>query len=185
MPSLAPLTEPLRNQVVVVRDAAERDIPEVLIAYQDDPELHLRMGETRPPSGAELGRRSDNEADDRAAGRRAALTIVRADDVCLGQVLVDEVDWEHRRADLAIWLAPEARGRGLGRGALRLVGPWLLRQGLLRLQILTDPDNAPMLHAARAAGFVDEGVLRGYARAPVRVRRRDVAVLSLLPSDLR
>ena len=45
-----------------VRPAAERDIPEVLIAYQDDPELHLRMGEERAPSGAELGRLAERAA---------------------------------------------------------------------------------------------------------------------------
>ena len=38
-----------------------------------------------------------------------------------------------------------------------------------------------MLHAARAAGFAHEGVLRGYWRE--RDRRLDAVALSLLPSD--
>ena len=79
--------------------AAERDIPEILIAYQDDPQLHLRLGEDRPPSGAELGRR-DGARRDRARGRHAlTLTIVEpGSDDCRGQVYVHDVDWDNDRA---------------------------------------------------------------------------------------
>src|SRR6516164_7166506 len=49
------LADPLTDGQVVLRDYAERDIPEILIAYQDDPRLHQRLGQNRPPSGAELG----------------------------------------------------------------------------------------------------------------------------------
>ena len=67
--------------------------------------------------------------------------------------------------------------------ALRLAGRWLLEATqLLRLEVIADPDNVPMVRAARSAGFVPEGVLRGYTRE--RDRRVDAAVLSLLPADL-
>jgi ribosomal-protein-alanine N-acetyltransferase len=179
------LTEPLGGARVILRDSAERDIPETLIAYQDDPALHLRMGEERPPSGAELGRWAESEATERAAGLRAALTVLEpGSDVCVGQIYVQNLDWDHQRAELGLWLAPAARGRGLASEALRLAGAWLLGAcGLRRLQILTEPDNEPMLHAALAAGFVREGVLRGYLRE--RGTRVDVVILSLLPGDLR
>ena len=59
MPSFPGLEQPLTDGVVSVRLSAERDIPEVLIAYQDDRGLHLALGEDRPPSGAALGRRAD------------------------------------------------------------------------------------------------------------------------------
>jgi RimJ/RimL family protein N-acetyltransferase len=93
------------------------------------------------------------------------------------------VDWEHRRGALSIWLAPQARGQGLAGPALRLTGEWLLQTTqLLRLEVIADPDNAPMVRAARSAGFVSEGVLRGYHRE--HDRRVDAAVLSLLPTDV-
>ena len=183
MPSFPDL-EPLSNGAVSVRLAAERDIPEVLIAYQDDPELHLRMGEARPPSGAELGRRVERAAADRAAGRAMTLTIVTAgSDLCIGQVNVHHVDWENARAELAVWVAPQARGRGFAPAALRMVGTWLLREcGFERVQLLTERDNEPMLRAAAAAGFRREGLLRGFLREQgVRV---DIAVLSLVRRDL-
>jgi len=169
---------------VVVRDYAERDIPEILIAYQDDPSLHLRLGRERPPSGAELGRRAEQEPGQRAAGELATFTILEpGSDVCRGQLTVLQIDWEQARAEIGVWLAPRARGRGMGGDALRLVGAWLLRTcRLARVQVLTEPDNQAMIGAARAAGFTYEGMLRGYTGQ--RGERVDNVVLALLASDV-
>jgi RimJ/RimL family protein N-acetyltransferase len=184
MSSFPKLAEPLTDGSVVVRLAAERDIPEVLLAYQDDPELHVRMGEERAPSGAELGRRAEHADADRVSGSRLALTIAEPDDdTCRGQIYVHHLDWENARAELGIWVAPASRGRGLASGALRLTATWLLRDcGLERVQVLTETDNERMLAAARAAGFSFEGVLRGYLRE--RGARIDAAALSLVRGDL-
>jgi RimJ/RimL family protein N-acetyltransferase len=184
MPSFPFLTAPLQGDGVQLRDYAERDIPEILIAYQDDPRLHVRLGEQRPPSGAELGRRAEQEPAVRAAGTRAHFTILERDsDVCCGVVNVHKVDWEQARCELGIWIAPQARGRGLSRSALRRASEWLFETfGMQRVQVITEPDNESMLRSARAAGFVEEGVLRSYMVE--RGIRLDGAILSLLPSDL-
>lgn len=184
MPSFPELIEPLSDGTVTVRLAAERDIPEVLIAYQDDPELHVRIGEARPPSGAELGRRAEAAEADRLAGKLLVMTIVTGrDDTCRGEINVHHVDWEDARAELGIWVAPGHRGRGLARRALALVARWLLQEcPFERVHVLTDPDNEPMIHAAQAAGFSFEGVLRSYQR--LRGSRVDSAVLSLVRRDL-
>jgi [ribosomal protein S5]-alanine N-acetyltransferase len=184
MPSFPNPSESLVGPAVRLRLAAERDIPEILIAHQDDPDLYRRMGLLRPPSGAELGRRIEEEPVDRATGAGVWLTIVAADsDDCLGQLDVHGVDWDHGRAELGVWIAPAQRGRGLGADALRLAARWLLEDcGLQRVQLLTEPDNAPMRHASRAAGFTDEGILRSYVRE--HGQRVDVTMLSLVASDL-
>lgn len=184
MPAFSDLCAPLRSAGVELRYCAERDIPEVLIAHQDDPELYLRLGLQRPPSAAELGRRSEIEAALRHAGEAVRFTILTAgSDVCRGQLDVHRVDWEERRAEAGIWVAPQARGRGLAAAALRLAGAWLFDQcGLARLELLTEPDNQAMIAAARRAGLTEEGILHAYLRE--RGRRLDVAVLSLLPTDL-
>jgi RimJ/RimL family protein N-acetyltransferase len=97
-------------------------------------------------------------------------------------VRVHPVDWDQSRAEVGIWLAPQVRGRGIGHGALRLAGQWLLGPcGLARVELFTEPDNASMIRAAQDAGFVREGVLREYLRR--RGKGIDVAVMSLIPGD--
>jgi RimJ/RimL family protein N-acetyltransferase len=188
MPSFPDLGPPLASPAARLRLVAERDIPEILIAHQDDPRLYESLGSDRPPSGAELGRRVEREAGERAAGAGAWLTIIdgasgSASDSCRGQVEVTDVDWDHRRAALSIWVSPADRGRGLGAGALSLVGRWLLEVcGMMRVELHASPDNHALARAAADAGFVTEGVLRGYRRAGGR--RVDAAVMSLIAADL-
>jgi len=184
MPSFRELDQPLSGPGVQLRLAAERDIPEILIAHQDDPLLYVRIGVPRPPSGAELGRRTEEQAADLAAGTGIWMTILRSgSDECRGQLDVHHVDWDHQRAELGIWVAPRERGHGLATGALALAGRWLLQAcELIRLELFTEPDNEPMLRAARTAGFAEEGLLRGYLRE--RGKRVDVKVMSLIASDL-
>jgi RimJ/RimL family protein N-acetyltransferase len=184
MPSFPDLTDPLSTPSVQLRLAAERDIPEVLIAHQDDPELSRRLGLARPPSGAELGRRVEAGPTDRATGTALWLTILApGSDECSGQIDVHDVDWDHSRAELGIWVAPARRGRGLATEALRLAGRWLLTDcGLERVQLVTEPGNEALLGAARAAGYVEEGILRGYLREDRE--RVDVTMMSLVTADL-
>jgi RimJ/RimL family protein N-acetyltransferase len=184
MPSFPELTEPLGGATARLRLAAERDIPEILIAHQDDPALHVRLGVRRPPSGAELGRRVEDCPADRVAGTALWLTILApGSDVCSGQIDVHDVDWDHGRADLGIWIAPGTRGQGMGAEALRVVGHWLLTEcGLERVQLMTEPENGAMVRAAGAAGFSEEGVLRSYLRE--RGQRVDVIMMSLVSGDL-
>jgi RimJ/RimL family protein N-acetyltransferase len=184
MPALLTLDAPLTDGAVALRDYAERDIPEILIAYEDDPDLHVRMGQERPPSGAQLGRWAETEADERAAGVCATLTVLEAgSDVCRGLVTVHNLDWDHLRADIGMWIAPELRGHGLGRRALGLAARWVLEScGIVRLQVLTEPSNAAMRATAGAVGFTEEALLRGYERR--RRGRSDVVMLSLLQGEV-
>lgn len=184
MPAFPDLSEALSDGSVKLRLYAERDIPEILIAYQDDPQLYLRIGEARPPSGAELGRRAERAEAERVAGAQVRLTVLKpSSDICAGQLSVHRVDWDHARAELGIWLAPQVRGRGIASKALALASQWLLGPcGLERVQVLTEPSNAPMIGAAQAAGFLYEGVLRGYTRE--RGGRVDNTVLARVRGDL-
>jgi len=126
MPSLPSLDEPLSDGLVSLRLSAERDIPEILIAYQDDPIMHKKLGEARPPSGAQLGSASERADAEREAGIRVALTICEPGaDQCRGQVILQDVDWEGRTARVRVWVAPQLRGRGIARGGMQLVGAWL------------------------------------------------------------
>ena len=184
MPRLPLLTETLHDGPVRLRDASSRDIPEVLIAYEDDPEMHQRLFEERPPSGAALGRRAESDYADRAAGSRATLTVLAdGSDRCVGQLSVHDLDWEHARGELSLWIAPGARRRGLGSASLRLACAWLFEPAVAwpGCSCSSSPTTYAMLGTAARAGFRDEGVLRGHLRR--RGVRLDVAVLSRLAAD--
>lgn len=157
MPSFPELLHPLSDGAIALRMAREWDIPDILIAHQDDPEMYRRLGLNRPPSGAELGRLAEAEPAHRAAGTHVRLTIVEpGDDTCRGQVDIHHVRWDERSAEIGIWLAPRVRGRGWAPRALRLTAGWLFgSSGLERLALNTDNDNLPMIQAARAAGFIE------------------------------
>lgn len=126
MPSFPSLETPLSDGVVALRPSAERDIPEILIAYQDDHGLHQALGEARPPTGAALGSRAERAADELRAGRLLTLAILQVgSDVCRGEVRVTDTDWNKGTTALRIWLAPDLRGRGLARRAHALATDWL------------------------------------------------------------
>jgi RimJ/RimL family protein N-acetyltransferase len=184
MPSFPRFPAPLSGDGVQLRLAAERDIPEILIAHQDDPQLFAQLRMQRPPSGAELGRRTELADTERSLGARLWLTILASgSDVCRGQIDVHDGELHYGRADLALWVAPGHRGHGLGSAALALAGRWLIEEaGLARVQLFIEPGNGPMLATAATAGFVREGVLRGYWRE--RGGRRDAEAWSLITPDL-
>jgi ribosomal-protein-alanine N-acetyltransferase len=99
-------------------------------------------------------------------------------------VLLHSFEWQHQRAALGVWVRGQERGRGLGLCALRQICTFGFDEiGLARIEATTLPENGGMLRIAEQAGFTHEGVLRSYTRE--RGRRCDVAMLSLLPGELR
>jgi RimJ/RimL family protein N-acetyltransferase len=183
MPVIPELNDPLSDGQASIRLAAERDIPEVLIAHQEDPGLASALGLERPPSGAQLGRAMEDAPAQRRAGTAVTLTILESgSEDCRGQIHADRFDSEHAHANVSIWIAPEARGRGLGSRALGLAAAWLIDAcGLIRVQLLAGPDNEAAIRTALAAGFTREGVLRAHAR--VDGGRADLVILSRIASD--
>ena len=184
MPSFPHFPAPLTGDGVNLRLAAERDIPEILIAHQDDPELHRRLRMPRPPSGAELGRRTEIAETERTVGARLWLTILApGSDECCGQLDVGHAELHLGRADAQVWVVPARRRRGLGSAALAVAGRWLIEAaGLERVALLIEPDNAPMLATAASAGFAHEGRLRSHWREAHG--RSDADVWSLVRRDL-
>jgi RimJ/RimL family protein N-acetyltransferase len=118
---------------------------------------------------------------ERLAGRSLVFTIADArDDRYLGAIVL--LVREHQTGELAYVVAPEARGRGLSRHAVTLLGDWAFAElGLQRLQLRIDPANDASNAVARRGGYQREGVLR--SAHVVRGRRADVVMYSRLPTD--
>jgi RimJ/RimL family protein N-acetyltransferase len=140
MPTIPDLPEPLGDELVELREIAEWDIPEVLIAHQDDRDLHRRLGLSRQPTGAQLGSEVECAQEERLAGSAVKLTILeRGENDCRGRVEVDGFDWEQGSAAMRVWVAPQVRGRGYEQHAVALASQWLFTGvGLRRLTVSVD-----------------------------------------------
>ena len=80
-----------------------------------------------------------------------------------------------------MWVAPEARGRGLGRALVDEVARWASAQGADRLALWVNVAQAPAVRMYERAGFAREGEpMRGH-RDPSRIFQRMVRALG--PSD--
>lgn len=114
------------------------------------------------------------------------LVVSGADGAALGFVMWRDPDLCGRHGwawEIGIVLAPEHRGRGVGRAAQRLLVEYLFTTTAThRLTANTELDNVAEQHALEACGFRREGVLR---RAGLRGGEwRDVVVYGLLREDL-
>ncbi|GGS74963.1 N-acetyltransferase [Planobispora rosea] len=87
-----------------------------------------------------------------------------ADGQVLGRCVVWGIDAFNRNAHLGISLLPQARGRGYGLDALRVMCDYAFRiRGLHRLGLETLATNTAMIATAEKAGFRREGVHREHA----------------------
>lgn len=114
-------------------------------------------------------------------GDGGALTISPHRQSPVGAVFLQHD--ESGRGDIGYWVLAEHRGHGYATRGLRLAARWALESlGWARAQLWIEPDNAPSLRVAEAAGLTREGLLRSYAS--IEGRRCDAVFFSLLPSDL-
>jgi RimJ/RimL family protein N-acetyltransferase len=125
----------LSSEAVELRLISDWDIPEILIAHQDDRHLAASLGLTRSPSGAQLGREVEDAAADWAAGTLKLTLLTPGSDDCRGRLTFDQLDFEQGTGQATIWVVPELRGRGLATAAMDLAGDWLSRScGIQQLQ---------------------------------------------------
>ena len=89
-----------------------------------------------------------------------------------------------RRAEAFYWLDRTVRGRGLAAEALELVVGWAFRGfDVIRVQLVTHPDNQASQRVAERCGFRREGVLRAWE--PVKNAQPDVVMYGRLATDPR
>ncbi len=71
------------------------------------------------------------------------------------------------RTAVGYWVAPWARNRGLATRAVEILVRWAHDEGGYdRLELTTDPGNTASQRVAEKAGFVREGLVRGYVATP-------------------
>lgn len=169
----------LRDRDLVLRSWTEDDVP-ALVAACNDPAI-VRWIPAIPRSYTE----GDAVAFVRgeSAGAPEYSFAIAVDDDVVGAIGLSLNSLKYK-GSLGYWVARGARGRGLGTRALRLVSRWALEElALIRLELITDPDNVASQRVAEKVGFRREGVLRSHLRHPDG-RIRDSVMFSLLPGEL-
>jgi len=168
----------------VLREERTDDAPEMARAFAEDPNLAVDWGIEQAPD-EELARKwlGENAALWQSGDGRH-LAVADADtDALLGGVNFHHIEPVHRRAEVGFWLAPWARGRGIGTGSVRAACEWAFdRWGLVRIEMTTLPDNAASLALARKLGFTREGLLR--SRNFERGKQVDIVMLAVLAGEL-
>lgn len=167
----------------VLRPERPDDAAAIAQAFADDPGLAVDWGIEKPPDEATAARWIHDRMAlwDSGQGRHFAIADP-ADDSLLGGVNFHRIEPAHKRAEVGFWLAPEARGRGIGSAAVEAACRWAFdRFGLVRIEMTTLPDNEAALALARKLGFTREGLLR--SRNYERGEHVDMVMLSLLRSD--
>jgi RimJ/RimL family protein N-acetyltransferase len=115
------------------------------------------------------------------------VVVRNADDRPVGHVSWHLVHYgpnpESAAWNIGISLVPEARGKGMGSEAQRLLAQHLFANTpLQRVEAITDVENAAEQGALSRAGFTREGVLRS---AQFRASRwRDVVVWSVVRGEV-
>jgi RimJ/RimL family protein N-acetyltransferase len=178
---LAPPNPPLCDEVVCLRAWRDTDAADIVEMFQD----HEALRWTRAPSPYR-----ERDAISWLAtlstllrrGEALPLAVTDAND----DRLVASIDLRIRgegRAEFGYVVAAWARRRGVGTRALQLYSRWAIETlGVARLELLVQPDNAASLAMAERAGYTREGLLRSHSL--IRNERKDMVMMSLLPSDL-
>jgi [ribosomal protein S5]-alanine N-acetyltransferase len=180
-----PLPRPaaaLSDGVAGLRQLERADLP-ALSAASADAGVRLMAGWPSPFTLFDAERWLDDRAALHEAGMALDFAVAESEtDAFAGLLQLQHFEWNDRRASLGLWLAPQARGRGLMTSGVGLMVDWVFREGLLeRLEYLVRSDNEPSLALAERCGFRREGLLRSCL---VRDReRRDAVLLAALRSD--
>jgi RimJ/RimL family protein N-acetyltransferase len=176
--------EGLSDGSIRVRLRADADTPAIVTACQD-PEIPRWTRVPEPYDQTTAAEWAVESKRQHEAGEGLHLLIVDAEtDDFLGSIGIQEIDREEGRCNMGYFLAPQARGRGVMTGAVRLLGQWVFDNlPIQRVQITIQSENTASRAVAERAGYEFEGVLRSYT--DIKGRRRDMAMYSLLRGDLQ
>ncbi|HJE57012.1 MAG TPA: GNAT family N-acetyltransferase [Nocardiopsis listeri] len=181
MPAVILETERLR-----LRSVLERDIDDVHASCVD-PDLQRWV--PLPAPGEPYTRENAEDFCLRLApgirtsgdGQHWAL-LEREGGRFVGSLALLRTEWPARVTEVGYWISPWGRGRGYAAEAVVAVSRWAIDQGFQRIELKAAVGNTASRRVAESTGFVHEGVERN--AMPLNEGRTDLAVYSLLPTDL-
>ncbi|HEV2772437.1 MAG TPA: GNAT family N-acetyltransferase [Thermoleophilaceae bacterium] len=167
---------------VRLRRWRESDVPALVEACRD-PEIPRWTVVPSPYTEVDARAFVAAQNERLSRGEAAPFAVVDAErDDFLGSIEVTLLERRSGRGEIGYWVAATARRRGVALRAVGILSEWALGElALERLELLVEPENRPSQGVAEAAGYTREGILRSYR--PMKGRRPDFVVFSLLPSD--
>lgn len=178
----------LVNDVVVLRPFSEADL-EQLGQILADPEVLRLTGSVNSTSAANSAQSvldqktrnwylTRNEPTD-----RLDLAVVDpANGLCVGEIVVNDVDEENRVANFRILIGAPGRNRGLGTAATSLLLEYVFTNtDLHRIELEVYAFNPRAAHVYERAGFTHEGIRRDALRFDDQYV--DAHIMSILASD--
>jgi [ribosomal protein S5]-alanine N-acetyltransferase len=159
----------LQHPQAVLRALREADLPCWLAALRS-PAVFEHTSWNLPADDADaLARLAVYVWDEAQFTSSSLLRFAIADretDRFLGTAGFHTVQPDHRSAELAYDLCPEAWGRGLASAAARSLTDWAhTHVGLVRVQATVMDSNTRSLQVLARCGFEREGLLRSYRQA--------------------
>ena len=164
---------------VVLRPFLEADVP-MVVELSADPYVPL-IGTLPARATEEQARDWIRRQHDRwAGGEGFSFAVVdRATGTALGQAGLWLAGIAHGRATAGYFVAPSARGSGIGAEALTaLTGHAWSIAALHRVELYIEPWNAASIRTAERAGYECEGLLRSHQE--IGGRRRDMLLFAAL-----
>ena len=147
------------DEVVALRPVAEEDLP-FLERLTQDPDA---AGEYAWSGWRDLLRLRQGWAEDRLVGNDGGVLVIARGSERLGFVSWFQVDFPPSYYwSMGIAVLPEARGKGYGTVAHRLLAEYLFAHTTAhRIEGVTEAENLAEQRVMEKAGFTREGVMRG------------------------
>lgn len=167
------------NEAVALRPVAEQDLP-FLERLTQDPDA---AGEYAWSGWRSLLRFRQGWVEDRLVGDDGGVLLIARGSERLGFVSWFQVDFPPSYYwSMGIALLPEARGKGYGTLAHRLLIQYLFAHTTVhRIEAVTEAENVAEQRVLEKAGFIREGVMRGVFWRDGAYR--DGALYSLVRTD--
>lgn len=172
------MSQLLSNDIITLRALEPTDL-DTLYRWENDTALWAVSDTVAPYSREALWHYLEQYTGDIYAQRQLRLMITLADGTPTGTVDYLNFDPLNNRAELGLFIAPEHRGKGLGRQALDLLTAYSREHiGLRQLYVFIAIDNVVCLKLFEDYGYRRVGTINSWVKRGSTYR--DVALLQMV-----